>query len=108
MSFPVENKSDEIAALCRRFGVSRLELFGSATSGEFDWTESDLDFIVQFEDKSAGYANRYLGFAEALERMFDRPVDLITERSVSNPYFRQSAQATRKVVYDRARDKATP
>ena len=94
----------ELHALCRAYGVERLELFGSATSEAFDAASSDLDFIVQFADTSPGYADRYLDFAEALEELFGRDVDLVTERSISNPYFRKSVDATREVVYDRRRE----
>jgi hypothetical protein len=94
----------KLHALCRTYGVERLELFGSATSEAFDVATSDLDFIVQFADTSPGYADRYLDFAEALEELFGRDVDLVTERSISNPYFRKSVDATREVVYDRRRE----
>lgn len=87
--------------------MERLELFGSATTEAFDAAMSDLDFIVEFADKSPGYADRYLDFVEALEKLFGREVDLVTERSISNPYFRQSVDATREVVYDRRREETT-
>jgi hypothetical protein len=93
----------ELHALCRAHGVERLELFGSATSETFDAASSDLDFVVQFADTSPGYADRYLDFAEALEALFGRDVDLVTERSLSNPYFRKTVDSTREVVYDRRR-----
>jgi len=54
---------DELEELCRRFHVRRLELFGSAASGEFNPESSDLDFLVMFEDlEPAAYADAYLGF----------------------------------------------
>lgn len=93
----------ELHALCRQYGVERLELFGSAATEAFDAATSDLDFIVAFADKSPGYADRYLDFAEALEELFGREVDLVTERSISNPYFRQSGDVACEVVYDRRR-----
>ena len=96
----------ELHVLCRAHGVERLELFGSPTSEAFDAASSDLDFIVQFADKSPGYADRYLDVAEALEALFDREVDLVTERLISNPYFRKTVDLTREVVYDRRREEA--
>ena len=94
----------ELHALCRTYGVERLELFGSATSEAFDAAASDLDVIVRFADTSPGYADRYLDFAEALEELFGRDVDLVTERSLSNPYFRKAVNSTREVVYARRRE----
>ncbi len=91
---------DEIAALCRRFGVARLDVFGSAVTGTAR-DGSDLDFVASFADTSPGtYADRYLDLAEALEALFGRRVDLLTERDIRNPYFRREVDATRQVVYD--------
>jgi predicted nucleotidyltransferase len=92
---------DEIAALCRRFGVRRLDLFGSAATGAFDPETSDLDFVATFADTHVpGYADRYLDFADALEALFGRPVDVLTENMIGTPYFRQSVDATRQPLYD--------
>ena len=97
----VEQHRDEIRALCREYGVRRLDLFGSAATGAFDAATSDLDFVATFADTHVpGYADRYLGFAEALEALFGRPVDVVTEPSIKNPYFRQTVEATRQPVYD--------
>jgi predicted nucleotidyltransferase len=95
---------DEITALCRRFGVQRLDLFGSAATGAFDPATIDLDFVATFANSHVpGYSARYLDFADALEALFGRPVDLLTENMIRSPYFRASVEATRRPVYD-ARD----
>lgn len=89
-----------VVALCRRYGVRRLDLFDSAATGAFHDDTSDLDFVVSLADTSPGtYADRYLDFAEALEGLFGRPVDLITEPSIRNPYFRRAVEETRQSVY---------
>jgi len=96
----IEKRQAEIHTLCRQYGVLRLDLFGSAATGAFDATTSDLDFIATFADtEKPGYARRYLRFAEALEALFGRPVDLLTERSIRNPYFREAIEATRQPVF---------
>ena len=100
MSVPFDQTIHDIAELCEEFGVERLELFGSAATGEVE-EANDIDFIVRFADRSPGYANRYLDFAKALEELLDRKVDLVTERSIQNPYFRRSVDASRRVIYDR-------
>jgi predicted nucleotidyltransferase len=101
MNWLVEHQRDAIRALCQTYGVRRLDLFGSGATGAFEEATSDLDFVVTFADtRSPGYADRYLGFAEALETLFGRPVDVITERSIRNPYFRQAIEASRQLVYD--------
>ena len=100
MSVPFDQTIHDIAELCEEFGVERLELFGSVATGEVE-EANDIDFIVRFADRSPGYATRYLDFAEALEELLDRKVDLVTERSIQNPYFRRSVDASRRVIYDR-------
>ena len=97
----VEQKKDEVAALCRKYRVGRLELFGSAATGKFNPASSDLDFLVTFDDRSTpGLLDRYLDFAEALEQLFGRHVDLVTKASVRNPYFRREIDATRQPLYE--------
>jgi predicted nucleotidyltransferase len=90
----------EVAEICREHGVERLDIFGSAVRSDFDPSSSDLDFIVRFAPPhDRGYADRYMGFAEALEALFGRPVDLLTERSLRNPIFKQNIAADRRTLY---------
>jgi predicted nucleotidyltransferase len=104
MSPIIEKYQDAIGRICDRFGVRTLEVFGSATGARFDPDASDLDFIVQFvNEQPGGYADRFLGLAEALEQLFDRHVDLLTERCIRNPYFRKTVDASRKKLYERGR-----
>lgn len=96
----VEQKLPELERACRRRHVRRMELFGSAAGGSFDPAHSDLDFLVTFEDLGAGeYAEAYFGLLEDLEGLFERPVDLVAETAFRNPYFRQTVDATRTLVY---------
>jgi uncharacterized protein len=97
----IETNLEQVAVLCRTFGVARLDVFGSAATGACR-NDSDLDFVVAFADTTQGtYADRYLDLAEALEALFGRKVDLLTERAIRNPYFRREVDATRQVVYDK-------
>lgn len=97
----VNQHQEAIRALCRRYGVPRLDLFGSAATGAFDPAMSDLDFVATFADTHApDYAERFLDFAEALEALFGRPVDLVIDRSIRDPHFRRAVDATRQPVYD--------
>jgi uncharacterized protein len=96
----VENKRDEIAALCKQFRIRRLEVFGSAATGAFDTATSDIDFVVDLGDYEQGVARRYFRFAEALEALLGRDVDLITEAQITNPYFRESVNSSREIVYE--------
>ena len=69
---------EELQALCRRFHVRRLDLFGSAARGDFDPEESDIDFLVEFDRSAPQHPfDAYFGLKEALEELFGRPVDLV-------------------------------
>jgi predicted nucleotidyltransferase len=101
MSSVLEKNKTELAEACRRFGVRRLEVFGSAARDDFDPMKSDFDFIVSFADKTPGtYADRYFDFAAAIEKLLGRKIDLLTERCIRNPYFRREVEAARQIVYD--------
>lgn len=89
----------EIPAICRRYGVSRLELFGSATSDAFDPQRSDLDFLVEFDADSSGLFDRYFGLKDSLEALYGRRVDLVTGGSLRNPYFVEAVNRSRQLVY---------
>ncbi|MCL5279110.1 MAG: nucleotidyltransferase domain-containing protein [Planctomycetes bacterium] len=98
-----EQQRTALVELCGRYRVKRLHVFGSAVLGHFDPRHSDLDFLVRFSDRepTGEYADRYLGFAEALEQLFGRLVDLVTEESIRNPFFRREVESTRQLVYER-------
>ena len=97
----IETKRDEIAALCRRSHVRRLEVFGSAArGGDFDSARSDVDFLVEFEsDPEAQSFKNYFDLKEALELLLGRPVDLVEAGAVRNPYLRASMEGSRESVY---------
>jgi hypothetical protein len=102
MTNVIEQHREEVAALCRRAGVRRLDVFGSAVRDDFDPVTSDLDFLVEFDDlPPKAYADAYFMLKERLEQLFGRPVDLVTAASVDNPFFRQRIDAERKPVYAR-------
>ncbi len=99
MTAPIGEHLPGLAALCRRFRVKRLYVFGSATGDRFRPEASDLDFLVALDESSpAEYTENYFGLAHELEALFGRGVDLLTERSVRNPFFRQVIEATRQLV----------
>lgn len=91
---------DAIALLCRRHGVARLELFGSAATGEFKPGHSDYDFLYELAEGVEGSrASRLLAFAQDLENLLGSHVDLVNPRYIRNPYFAQEVERTRVPVY---------
>lgn len=96
----VETRRGQVDELCRRFRVRCLYLFGSAVRGGFDAGKSDLDFLVEFESMPPGeYADAFFGLREHLESLFGRPIDLITSKSLRNPYLKASIDQTRERLY---------
>jgi predicted nucleotidyltransferase len=96
----IRARKAELEQICRRYPIRRLELFGSAVSGRYREGESDLDFLVEFESLPAGaYADAYFGVLEALEDLFGRPVDLVVDSSIRNPYFRASVDSSKALLY---------
>lgn len=86
--------------MCRRLGVARLALFGSAATGDFTAGKSDYDFLVELDPAAPGSrAERLLELADNLERLLGAPVDLVNPRYVRNPYFAAEIQRTRVPVY---------
>jgi uncharacterized protein len=97
----IEPKLDELAVLCRRLGVRRLDLFGSAATGRFDPIHSDLDFLVEFEPAPLGgrYAKAAFELRSSLERLFEKPIDLLTESMLENPYLRRQVESEKRRLY---------
>ena len=96
----IEPHRDALAALCRRFGVRTLELFGSASSGLFDPQSSDIDFLLDLApDGDPDLFSRYFGLKEALEGLFGRTVDLVMVGALRNPHFIKAVNQTRQPVY---------
>src|SRR5216683_2005863 len=97
----IESKQCEVSELCGRYGVKRLELFGSAATDAFDSNRSDLDFLVEFlpEQDLGPWLRHYFDFQAELARLFARPVDLVLTAAVKNPHFRRELERTRTLLY---------
>ena len=96
----VEEHSGEIAELCRRLGVKRLEIFGSAEGDHFDPERSDVDFLVEFDIADpVAHARAYFALSAGLRDLFSRDVDLVEVRAVTNPYFLESINRNRRQIY---------
>lgn len=93
----IEGHEAEIAEICLRLGVRRLELFGSAVRGA---PPRDLDFLVDLGERPPrDYAAAYFALRENLEKLFARPVDLVTPAGLENPYFRRRVEQEKTLLY---------
>jgi len=98
----IEEKRTELEALCRKHHVKRLELFGSAATGDFDPASSDLDFLIEFDEERIplrSAADNYFSFIEAVEKLYGRRVDLVEPGHIRNRFLRKSIEETRVPLY---------
>ena len=97
----VANRLDELRDICRRHQIKRLEVFGSAAVGDFNPETSDIDFLVDFGDAPIKpWFGNHTDLKNDLESLFDRKVDLVSDKAIRNPYFRKSVDATREAIYE--------
>ena len=91
MEKAVELHLPQIKKLLLQYGVERAYLFGSAAKGEMN-DKSDVDFIIKFPDSMhyTTYADNYFALADALELLLKKHVDLVTEKTIKNPFLLQT------------------
>lgn len=85
--FEIEKFRDRVQLICRELRLQRLELVGSAARSDFS-EQSDIDVLVSFSGDDRLF-DRYFELKERLEKVFERPVDVIEERAVKNPFLRR-------------------
>lgn len=96
----IKAKRREIIALCRKFDVRQLDLFGSAVGNSFNVVTSDVDFLVEFNRPPGfDYFNAYFGLKEGLEDVLGRKVDLVVSAGIRNPYFKEAVMKTKEALY---------
>jgi uncharacterized protein len=95
----LETYTSEIAKLCETHKVKSLYVFGSILGDNFT-KESDIDLIVDFSGIAVeDYADNYFDFKFSLQEILERPIDLLEEKAIKNPYFKQSVNQQRQLVY---------
>ena len=101
MHAEIADKREALKALCERYDVARLEVFGSAARGaDFDPVKSDVDFLVEFKaDSQLNPLHQFFDFADALKDLFGRPVDLVEASAVRNPFICAAIDRSREVVH---------
>ncbi len=95
----IKQYEDNIKKLCAQLSVKRMSICGSAATDQFG-PKSDIDVIVEFDRKAnKNLFDEYFTLKEELEKIFNKPVDIIIERSVRNPFLKESLDSTRKDIY---------
>ena len=97
----IESKKEAIQQICRMYGVKRLYAFGSVVSDKFR-NDSDVDFLISFTDNLSidDYTNNYFTLHYKFQELLQREIDLVTERTLSNPYFIESINASKELIYE--------
>ncbi len=89
----------EINALCANHKVRPLYAFGSVLTPNFN-SKSDVDLIVDFKEIDVkDYADNYFDFKFSLQDIFNRPVDLLEEQAIKNPYFKEELNKKKVIVF---------
>ncbi|MBD0350203.1 MAG: nucleotidyltransferase domain-containing protein [Flavisolibacter sp.] len=95
----IDQYTTDIQRLCAQHKVRRLYAFGSVLTDRFG-SDSDVDLIVDFEPLDIGqYADNYFNLKFALEDTLHRPIDLLEEKTIRNPYFKQAIEHQRQLIY---------
>jgi predicted nucleotidyltransferase len=92
---------DQIKILCTAYDVKSLFAFGSVISDKLK-TDSDIDLIVDINtDDPINYADNYFNLKEQLEDLFNRPVDLLEDKALKNPFLKKQIDNTKVLIYGR-------
>jgi len=95
----IDQHINEIKKLCADHKVKQLYAFGSVLTNRFN-SESDIDLVVDFDPMDFSiYADNYFDFKFSLQKIFNRSIDLLEEKAIKNPYFKQSLHQQRQLIY---------
>jgi len=105
MELPIEfeNKIEKLFALCNKYNVTKLFVFGSIVKGNFNPKTSDIDLIVELEDlPPSEKGEKIMNLWTELELLFSRKVDLLSNLNIKNPYLKKEIENSKYLLYDRA------
>lgn len=101
MHYIIENNLPALYEICKSFNVKRLYVFGSLGNDTFDINKSDIDLIVELDEKDPiEKGEKLMILWNKFEDLFGRNVDLLSKVNVRNPYLQQGIDATKKIVYE--------
>ena len=97
----IEKRKNEIIQICKILKVKRLYSFGSVMNESFR-ADSDIDFLISFKDDLSiqEYTNNFFALHYKLRELLKRDIDIVTERSLSNPYFIASIDESKELIYE--------
>lgn len=91
----------QIKQLCNAHHVKSLFAFGSVLTDQFN-TGSDIDFVVDIDNSNPlDYSDHYFALKFQLEQLLEKPIDLLEERAINNPFLKKQIDHTKVLVYGR-------
>lgn len=97
----IEMNIDRIIALCKKYRVARLWVFGSILTPRFN-NDCDVDFLVDFDERNIDlldFGDNFFGFIHEIEAVVGRKVDMVVNKSIKNRFFRAEVDETRKLLW---------
>ena len=97
----IEMNIDKIIALCKKYKVAKLWVFGSILTPRFN-DESDVDFLVDFDERNIellDFADNFFDFIHEIEAVIGRKVDMVVNKSIKNRFFRAEVDENRKLLW---------
>jgi uncharacterized protein len=95
----VTDRIDELIQLCNAYNVKTMHVFGSVCTDKFN-DNSDIDILISFNNLSIEqYTDNYFELHYKLQDLFGRKIDLLTDKSLSNPYFIKGMEQTKQLIY---------
>lgn len=91
------NKS--LTLLCQQNKVKSLYVFGSVLTDRFTET-SDIDLVVDIDSNDPfEYADNYFNLKFALQDLLKRPIDLLENKAIKNPFIRNTIDSSKFLIY---------
>ncbi|MDR3329177.1 MAG: nucleotidyltransferase domain-containing protein [Prevotellaceae bacterium] len=95
----ITDRVGALKSLCKTYNIKNMYVFGSVCTDRFS-DQSDIDFLISFNNVSAvQYADNYFDLHYKLQGLFGRKIDLLTDKSLSNPYFVRNVDASKQLIY---------
>lgn len=95
----INERIEDLIKLCNIYKVKSMYAFGSVCTDKFN-DNSDIDLLISFDNLTIDqYTDNYFDLHYKLEELFKREIDLLTDKSLSNPYFIQSLEQTKQLIY---------
>ncbi len=96
----LDNFLPQIVQSCNKNTVKQLYAFGSVLTEKFT-ENSDIDFVVDINSADPiDYAEKYFELKFELEKILNRPIDLLEARALKNTYLILNIDKTKKMIYE--------